>query len=405
MREILLKSGFSESLSKDKADVYIINTCTVTHHADKECRYMTSLFHRTNPDAIIVVAGCYAEKNADEILALPGVTHIVKNYEKGRIAKILNGQNDRIAADDPHLSITEFKGRTKAFVKIQDGCENRCSYCKIPLVRGALKSKPQDRVTEEVLRLAAAGFKEIVLTGICLGAWGRDISPSGNLAGVLKAIMKTGGDFRVRLSSIEPKYVADELIEFMAGTEKVCRHLHIPLQSGDDEILKYMNRPYSTAEYRSMTDKLRRAMPDIAITTDVIVGFPGETDTNFQNSLKFVKDILPARTHTFTYSKRDGTPAFDMPGEVSEAVAKKRHLALTVAALEASHIYRSKFLNKILDVLVEKKRDKNSGLLTGYSDNYIKVLFEGDDALMGKMVSLRLEGLTLHYSKGRYAGT
>lgn len=326
MREILLKAGFKECISKEIADIYIINTCTVTHHADRESRHMVGIFHRTNPNARIIVAGCYVEKNAGEISFLPGVAHIVKNSEKSRIADILNEirtTNDERQDSDDHLSITGFKDRTKAFIKIQDGCENRCSYCKVPLVRSILKSKPLHKIVEEVRVLAAQGFKELILAGICLGAWGKDLASSLTLTDVLRAVEKIDNDFRVRLSSIEPKYVTSELIEFMASSKRVCRHLHIPLQSGDDEVLKRMNRPYTAAEYRGLVEGLRRAMEGIAISTDVMVGFPGESDANFANTVNLVKEVLPSRVHIFTFSPRDGVAAGDMKDEVSEITAKK----------------------------------------------------------------------------------
>lgn len=412
MREILLKAGFKECLAKDIADIYIINTCTVTHHADRESRYLVGMFHRANPKAKIIVAGCFVEKNAEEISFLPGVAHIVRNSDKGRIDKILNEEKLISGEAQADLAVTGFKGHTKAFLKIQDGCENRCSYCKVSLVRGALKSKPIDKIVEEVEGLASNGFKEIILTGICLGAWGKDIFPSGMaesvgmkeaaLVDVLRAIDKINGDFRIRLSSIEPKYVTDELIKFIAASKRMCHHLHIPLQSGDDEILKRMNRPYLTAEYLSMVEKLRSAMDDIALSTDVMVGFPGEGDVNFSNTLNFIKKILPARTHIFTYSRRDDTPAATMDGEVSDDVAKRRYQSLRTASLMSSYTYRSRFENRELKVLVETKRDRNSGLLTGYSDNYIRIAFNGTDELMGKIVSVRVTDLTMMYTKGIY---
>ncbi|MDO8524923.1 MAG: radical SAM protein, partial [Candidatus Omnitrophota bacterium] len=258
--------------------------------------------------------------------------------------------------------------------------------------------------------LAANGFKELILVGICLGAWGRDIFPpeiakdvgssGANLTDVLKALEMLDGDFRIRLSSIEPKYVTDELIEFMAGSKRLCRHLHIPLQSGDDEILKKMNRPYSTAEYRALIDKLRRAMPDIAITTDVMVGFPGERDVNFKNTLNFIKAIMPARTHIFRFSKRDGTPAYAMKPEIDKNVVRRRYYAIKIAAVMSSYIYREAFKDKVVDVLVETKRDKFTGLLTGYSANYIRVLFDGPDKLMGNIAPVRIEDINLTYTMG-----
>lgn len=414
MREILLGAGFKECLSRDMADIYIINTCTVTQHADRESRYLAGMFHRTNPLAKIVVTGCYVERNADEISTLPGVSHIVKNDKKNSIVDILNdlgGATSEVGRGS-HLTITGFKGHTKAFVKIQDGCENRCSYCKVPLVRGVLKSKPLDVIVKEVSGLVANDFKEIVLTGICLGAWGRDIFPpeisnsvglkAPDLTDVLKSLERISGNFRIRISSIEMKYVTDEMIAFIAGSKKVCRHLHIPLQSGDDEILKRMNRPYTCAQYLGLIEKLKHSIKDIAISTDVMVAFPGETDENFINTMNFLKAVSPARTHIFTYSKRDGTAAAAFDGEVNEVLARKRYYNLRTIAIMLSYIYRAKFIGRTLDVLVESKRDRQTGLLSGYSDNYIKVIFAGDDGVMRTIAPVRIEEMSLVYTRGAY---
>lgn len=420
MREILLKAGFKECLAKEIADIYIVNTCTVTHHADRESRYLIGLFHRTNTKAKIIVTGCYVENDADNVSFLPGVSHILKNDEKGRIAEVLGESHAQIqdsllkTSDSLSMSITDFKDHSKAFVKVQDGCENYCSYCKIPLVRGGLKSKPLNNILKEVRILVEKGFREIILTGICLGAWGKDLSASiiarevglngFSLVDVLKALNEIDGDFRIRLSSIEPKYVSDELVGFISENKRICPHLHIPLQSGDDEVLKKMNRPYTVNEYKTLLEITRSRINNIAITTDVLVGFPGESDINFKNTVNFIKEILPARTHIFTFSKRYGTAAYNMEGEVKNNILKKRYHELNTAALGASYLYRARFLNDKLDVLVETKRDKHSGLLTGYSDNYIKVLFEGPDALMKNVVPVRIEDINLARTLGVYEG-
>jgi threonylcarbamoyladenosine tRNA methylthiotransferase MtaB len=413
MREILSAAGFSECSRKEPADIYVINTCTVTHHADRESRYWIGYFHRANPKAKIVATGCYVEKDSDEITSLPGVSHIIKNKDKSRIAEILDEQrttNNEQRNRLDQLSISSFKGHNKAFVKIQDGCENSCSYCKVPLVRGYLKSRPVDSIISEVETLAANGFREIILTGICLGAWGVDLFPAqnareaeldaANLVDALKAIDKVKDNFRIRLSSIEPKYVTDELIEYIAGNKRICRHLHIPLQSGDDEILKRMNRPYSTKDYAKLLDKVRAKIKDVAVTTDVMAGFPGETDRHFSNTVNFLKTILPARTHIFSYSKRKGTAAYGMGGGIKNDVMRKRHCKLDTLAVTASYLYRKRFLNRALDVLVEERRDQLSGRLMGYSDNYIKVCFDGSDDLAGKIIPVRIENVNMMNTTG-----
>lgn len=416
MRELLLGSGFQESHSKNAADIYIVNTCTVTHHADRQSRYLVNLCRRMNPDAQILVTGCYVENNGHDVSSIPGTVRIVRNEEKGRIAEILNKRKTegegRKTDDFSFLKITDFKGHSKAYVKIQDGCDNHCSYCKVPLVRSRLSSKPINDIVEEAGGLVNNGFKEIVLTGICLGAWGKDLFGeeiarragirSAGLLDALKSIDKLPGDFRVRLSSIEPRYVTEELVDFMAGNKRMCRHLHIPLQSGDDEILKKMNRPYTQDGYRRLVDMARVKIEGVAITTDVLVGFPGESDNNFNNTLAFVKEMAPSRTHIFTYSRRELTPASSLGGELGAGILKKRYDGLKAAALEVSCEYRKGFLGKELDVLVETKRDRVTGLLKGYSDNYIKVLFKGPDNIMKKVVRIKIKEVDITRTLGVY---
>lgn len=412
-------AGFRECLTKDIADVYILNTCTVTERADRESRWWIGQFHKTNPKAKIVVTGCYAEMDSDNISFLPGIAHIVGNNEKNRIAEILNGSDTPHAARRTQyelpapLKITDFKNHTKAFVKIQDGCENHCSYCKVPLVRGPLMSRPITDILEETSVLVEKGFKEIVLTGVCLGAWGEDSytravlndwagGKAFSLLDVLMALDKVPGDFRIRLSSIEPKYVTEDLIDYISKNKRMCRHFHIPFQSGDDEILKKMKRPYTAGGYLALVEKVRARIEGAAITTDIMVGFPGESDMNFNNTLSFIKDVLPARTHIFTFSPRKGTHAYEMSGALNKDILKKRYYKLETAAFMASYLYRSKFLGEALDILVETKRERSSGRLTGYSDNYIKALFEGPDSLMNRIIPIKIKDLNLTHTIGAY---
>ncbi|MFA5146319.1 MAG: tRNA (N(6)-L-threonylcarbamoyladenosine(37)-C(2))-methylthiotransferase MtaB [Candidatus Omnitrophota bacterium] len=411
IREDLVRNGFNECVAEDTADIYIVNTCTVTGKADKESRHWIGLFHGLNPGARIVVTGCYTEKNAHELAAMPGISHIVRNSDKNRMGEILGSGGDRLRPAAP-LAISDFKGHSKAFVKIQDGCENSCSYCKVPSVRGPLTSRPLNEILEEARRLVENGFKEIVLTGICLGAWGKDLASNAiaeemgiaamGLTDLLKELDRSPRDFRIRLSSIEPRYITGELIEFMSKNKRICRHLHIPFQSGDDEVLRRMNRPYTAGYQRDLAARIRHDMPDIAITTDILTGFPGETDGEFRNTLDFLRDILPARTHIFTFSRREGTPAYNMAPQVAPHIVRQRYCALKVFALTSAYLYRERFLGKRLDILVESKRDKESGLLTGYSDNYIRVLFDGPEALMRKITPVRVEYVNMMRSTGIY---
>ncbi len=419
IRELLLDASFKECLAKETADIYILNTCTVTRKADSESRHWAAIFHKTNPAAKIVLTGCAVEKNADAFSFLPGISNIIKNDDKINIADILTNHESRLSTEakdksslakaettngENHrfLKITGFKDHTKAFVKIQDGCANACSYCKIPYVRGGSISRPLHDIAEEVKTLVSKGFEEIVLTGICLGAWGSDLAQMKSIIDVLKALCGIPDVFRIRLSSIEPKYITDELIGYISQNSKICRHLHIPIQSGDDEILGRMNRPYTAEGMRDLIIKVKKNIEGVGITTDVLVGFPGETDKNFRNTVNLIKEVLPVKTHIFPFSKRDGTAACAMAGVVPEDEIKKRFQSMKIAAITASYLYREGFLKKLVDVLVESKKERHSGRLTGYSDNYIKVIFDGPDSLMKKIAPVKIEELSLSYTMGSY---
>ena len=270
IRERFLNHGFKEALAGKKADNYIINTCTVTANADKQSLALIRNCNRQNPKAKIIVTGCLAQKDSDSLRGLKGVDFIIskKFFTSG---------------------VTDFSGHTRAFLKIQDGCNNFCSYCKVPLVRGVSKSRPLEEIVREARQLVKNGFKEIVVTGICLGSYGKDLSPKIRLAQALKSLDDIDGLPRIRISSIEPNDVSAELIERIAGSGKICRHLHIPLQSGDDEILRRMHRHYNRLDYLKLIERLKVCMPDIAISTDVMVGFPGENEIHFKNTLDKVK--------------------------------------------------------------------------------------------------------------------
>jgi threonylcarbamoyladenosine tRNA methylthiotransferase MtaB len=355
LREQLQQAGYIENNSP-KADLYIINTCTVTHQADRESRRLIRKAARSSPQAKIVVTGCYAERETKEIL---GISERIQIVPKSK---------------DFSLRISDFKDHQRAFVKIQDGCNNRCAYCKVPLVRGDSRSRSPKGIIQEVSRLVEGGFKEIVLTGICLGDYHyRDY----DLTGLLQALEKIKGKFRIRLSSIEPQLVHDRLIEYIADSQRVCAHLHIPLQSGDDVILKMMNRKYSIKGYLALVSRINKRIKDVAITTDVLVGFPGEEDKHFQNTRDCLSEILPLRTHIFSFSPRKGTAAFKLPGRSQPGIVKERMNLLRQTAAECSDKFRKKFLGKEITVLIESQSDKESGFFCGYSENYIRVVVEG----------------------------
>jgi len=394
IRENFLKTGFHEVNGKKPADIYVINTCTVTERADKDSRHFIRHAHNINPNAKIVVTGCLAENDADMISKIEGVTDIVKNSGKNNLISLIT---DNSSLKNENF-ISGFKGHTKAFVKIQDGCDNFCSFCKVPLVRGRSRSRPLEDIKKEVAALLKNGFKEIVLSGICLGEWGRDFGNKLELADAIEALEGLYGEFRIRLSSIELKYISDRLIEKMATSPKLCRHLHIPLQSGDNRILKAMKRPYAREEYLARILKVKSLIPEIGVTTDVLVGFPGEDNDSFDATLGLVREFAPHRIHIFSYSPREGTKAASLKGIIPADVIKERMGQLSEITKELSYGYRKIFLKKEVEILVENKRDKITQLLTGYTDTYIKVLSEGGDSLKGNLLRCKISEVTAGYT-------
>jgi len=406
MRESLIKAGYREQRFNDVCDLYIVNTCTVTAKADKESRRVIRDAFRRNPDATICVTGCYVERDAEDINKIPGRLLIVRNDQKDRICQAINGNkiNDEVRKDNKNrytpLNISDFKGRDRAFVKIQDGCDNHCAYCKIPLVRGVSRSRDSYSILAEIKRLLSLGFKEIVLTGICLGAWGRDLIPREDLSTLLHRIVCLSGDFRVRLSSIEPKFITHSLLSTISSAHKICKHLHIPFQSGDDEILKAMNRPYAFETYLNLVEIIRRNIPDISITTDILVGFPGETERHFAKTCKLVEEIRPLRTHIFSYSRRKGTPASLLKNEIPKSIVRQRMKIVSRLAAKVSEDYRKEFLLKKSRLLIESKRDKGTGMLQGYDDKYFRIFVNGPNYYMSTFATVKIEKVVGEHTIG-----
>jgi len=400
MRERLDENGFEEVSLAQEADYFIINSCTVTHKADRDTRNLINHFHRVNPAGKIIVAGCYTEmkKDRDLLYNLPGVTSFVPNREKENIAEILKAPFLPKTIKSPNTEskkstyIKKFKGHNRAFIKIQDGCNHRCSYCKVSLVRGKSISRNEHEILKEIKKVLSVGFQEIVLTGICLGAWGYDISKETSLSNLLERISNINGNFRIRLSSIEPLYVTDRLIELVCDNKKVCKHLHIPLQSGDDKVLMKMNRPYKIKDFSRLVKKIRRRIPEVAITTDILLGFHGEDEKSFKKTIGFIKKIKPSRIHIFSYSKREGTPAANYTGALDNVAIKERMKKLSSIALFLQHDFAKKFIGKKETVLVENKRERESALLTGYTDHYVRAFLDGPDSLKNRIVTAKIIG-------------
>jgi threonylcarbamoyladenosine tRNA methylthiotransferase MtaB len=386
IRERFLEAGFLEIKGKEAADIYVINTCTVTAKADKDSLYFIHRSHHENPRARIVVTGCLADLEPKKIKAQPGVSLVVSNHDKIKIAAKLCGERKK-----PKEGISFLEGHTRAFLKIQDGCDNFCSYCRVPLARGASQSRQLSDILREANRLVDRGFKEIVLTGICLGAYGRDFSPCQSLAKVITALEKIDDLLRIRLSSIEAGDVSNDLIQTMANSSKLCCHLHIPIQSGDDGILKRMHRSYTSRDYLELIKKIKKRIRGVAITTDVLVGFPREEESNFKNTLSLLKKISPLRTHIFPFSPRPGTAAAAFPGIPQKNVIKKRIEQLRKVAQDCSRLFRQRSLGKKMAVLIEGRSPDNPGSWEGYTDTYIKVLISSRKNLRNKLVQARLK--------------
>jgi threonylcarbamoyladenosine tRNA methylthiotransferase MtaB len=375
----LARAGYMVAAPGGDFDVYVLNTCTVTATADAKSRQLLRQAHRRCPDAALLVIGCYAERAVGAIEKLPGVKLVLPNSQKDGLALRLSalGYEGGDASEASNL-------RTRAFVKAQQGCGNYCAYCIVPYVRGPENSRPAAEVVADVAALAASGYKEVVLTGTEVGAY----SYKGiDLRGLLERILAETGIARLRLSSLQPPEVAPSLLALWRDT-RLCPHFHLSLQSGSDSVLRRMNRRYDTAAYRDAVERIRRAAPDAAITTDVITGFPGETDTEFQDSYDFIKAMGFARIHVFSYTPRPGTKAADMANQVADGVKKERSSRLMALGQEAARAFRSRFVGAALEVLWEQEKD---GVWSGYTGNYMRVYARSVEDLTNRISTAVME--------------
>jgi len=376
-----------------EADVYIINTCSVTAKSDYQCRQVIRSATRRNSSARVVVTGCYAETRPDEIRNMPGVDFVIGNRDKAMIADHImstalpeHGQSTPRVVKDPILSTLS---RTRGFLKIQDGCDNRCSYCIVPLARGNSRSAFPHDVVSQFERMVEAGCPEVVLTGIHIGTYGSDLGTGTTLTEMVQMLLSVRGQARIRLSSIEPGEVTDELISALGNG--LCRHLHIPLQSGDDGILASMKRRYTAGFYLDLLEKISKRGPHVALGADVMVGFPGEGEREFQNTVNLVERSPLTHLHVFSYSPRPGTPAAQMKSQVPENVKKQRSEALRSLGRKKNLIFRQLSLGHQFSVVVEDKVDAQSGFFTGLTDNYIRVRVLGSKTEhIGKEINVRI---------------
>ena len=406
MEEALHEKGCKIVDFRNQADIYIINTCTVTQKTDYQSRQLIRRAQRKNPHAKIIVTGCYAQVAPQAIAQIPGVSLILGNAQKQRIADfitnnegeksphvIVSDMNQQICFNDPPLH--SFSNHTRAFLKIQDGCEAFCSYCIVPYVRGKYRSLSPEETLKRLHTLDKAGFKEVVLSGIHLGAYGIDQNPPFTLLKLLQIIEQEKPVHRIRVSSLEPMDITNELIDFISTSKIICPHLHLPLQSGDDEILKRMNRPYLSNYFKTLAKVLVSKIPNLCLGVDAIVGFPGETDRQFINTYKLLEKLPISYFHVFPYSKREKTLAASFPDQVpSKTISTRSKLLRNLGKTKREQFYSS-YLGKKLNVLIEEKRDRQSESLKGRSRNYIPVLLEGPDALKNQEIELeivRIEG-------------
>jgi threonylcarbamoyladenosine tRNA methylthiotransferase MtaB len=380
----LAGAGYRLVSAADVADVYILNTCTVTHIADSKSRHWLRLAHRRNPDALLVATGCYAERAPRELAGIDGVGLIVGNEQKPRLPELLEESGCAGGGRATSTGGGDTAFRTRAFVKIQDGCNSFCAYCIVPLVRGREMSLPAEQVVGEVGDRVSDGYKEVVLTGVKVGSYDHN---GVSLKGLLGHILAGTGVVRLRLSSLQPPEISDDLIGLWHD-RRLCRHFHLSLQSGSDRVLGRMGRRYSTGDYQRAVELIRSQVPEAAVTTDVIVGFPGETSAEFEESYQFCRQVGFARIHVFPYSPRKETGAARMPGPVGDKVKKQRAKRMLALAEESAHNFRRRFLGGTMDVLWEKR--SADGAWSGLTDNYIRVYTRSDEDLTNRLLPVKL---------------
>lgn len=410
MIEAFETAGYETVEYEEYADVYIINTCTVTNMGERKSRQIIRRALDSNPDAFIAVVGCYSQIAPEKAIEMPGVKLVVGTNERARIVELveyamnkeekLNMVSDIMEVREfEEMSIKNYKSRTRAFLKIQEGCDQYCSYCIIPYARGHIRSRKPEGIIDEVKMLAQNGFKEIVLTGIHVASYGRDLGGT-SLIDIIERVHQIDGIERIRMSSVEPKTLTDDFITRLSKLPKICRHFHLSLQSGCDETLRRMNRKYTTEEYYQVVNHIREAFTDAAITTDLIVGFPGETVDEFQCTVDFVKKIGFSSMHVFKFSPRVGTPAAKYKEQIAPQEKDRRSKIITEIARENEADFKNRFLNKKVKVLFEQKVEEDDNTYEGLTDNYIRVIAQSKDDIKGKIISVKLISVKADYMEG-----
>lgn len=413
--QLFKEQGYERAEFDHQSDVYVINTCTVTNTGDKKSRQVIRRAIRQNPDAVICVTGCYAQTSPAEIMAIPGVDIVVGTQDREKmlgyidqyrnerqpINAVRNIMKNRVYEE---LDVPAFTDRTRASLKIQEGCNNFCTFCIIPWARGLMRSRDPEEVIRQAQQLVDAGYLEIVLTGIHTGGYGQDFKDY-NLAQLLRDLeAQVKGLKRLRISSIEASQLTDEVIEVLQNSEIVVNHLHIPIQSGSDTVLKRMRRKYTMEFFAERLEKLKIALPDLAVTSDVIVGFPGETEEEFMETYNFIRDHKFSELHVFPYSQRTGTPAARMDDQIDEEIKNERVHRLIALNDQLAKEYASRFEGEVLEVIPEErfKDGDNENLYVGYTTNYLKVIFEGTEEMVGQLVKVKITKAGYPYNKGQF---
>lgn len=398
MAELFTEKGYEVVDFEEYADVYLINTCTVTNLGDKKSRQMIRRAKRINPNSVVVATGCYAQVASEEVAKIEGINIVIGTKNRSEIVEtvenyvaengVVNNVSDIMGEKEfEPLQISRLTNRTRAYIKIQEGCNRYCTYCIIPYARGPIRSRKPEEVIEEVKKLAENGFKEVVLTGIHVTSYGLDL---GNitLADIIEKVHSVNGIERIRFSSMEPLAIDDDFVARMAKLPKVCDHYHLSLQSGCNRTLKRMNRKYNAEQYAEACERLRNAFPNVAITTDIIVGFPDETEEDFKESLAFAKKMKLDKIHTFPYSPKKGTPAAKMKNQISGDVKSQRSKEMIALSDKMNIDFLNNNIGKTVPVLFE---DMENGFWQGHTTNYIKVLVKSDENLNNKIVDVKLD--------------
>ena len=403
MQEMLEHAGYEIVPFQEGADIYVINTCTVTNIADRKSRQMLHRARKMNPDAVVVAAGCYVQAQAEKQVIDPCIDIVLGNNKKQDLLTALQAYEEahgdlREVIDINHtkeyenLHLTKQGEHTRAYIKVQDGCNQFCSYCIIPYARGRVRSRAKEDVVAEVTDLAKNGYQEVVLTGIHLSSYGIDFENEDNLLSLIRAVHEIEGIKRIRLGSLEPRIITEEFVQAIAALPKMCPHFHLSLQSGCNETLKRMNRRYTSEEFYEKCEILRKYFEKPALTTDVIVGFPQETEEEFETTYEFLKKICFYETHIFKYSKREGTKAAVMQGQIQEQIKAKRSARLIELGEKNRRAYEESFLGKTVEVLVEEKSDVNGKeMWTGHTKEYMKIALESEKNLQNCILNVQIK--------------